>query len=386
MNLLRRIIKVFFFSMDSLRRRVRETHRLSIAEVTLLAIALAVFLILFPIYWNSSLTELNEIEACSFSIPVCTKNSLCDDFNDCTLDRMCSSCGSGEDSYSIEDDSYCDSRSLANGIACTTDVCAIVDSGTCSAGICKGECAGVCAMGGTSNSNCPNMTHYLIPSLQPLLSQEFFLVDMFCDTGVCTLLMGDVTGISEFSLWPLIKNSDELDDESCRRLLDHSVPQSSCLTSHFSRIYAGPSNNYMSTTSSYFIDDNCSIPLIQSPECGGPCGPVNQVGACRQGIWMCQEAEDPYCFNATLPLEEEICNNGIDDNCNGEVDEVNRIDIYESGQYWYGICSYRYACADAVIHTLPPILGKKKRELEKRTLLDDFADKIAKKKKEKGSG
>lgn len=44
------------------------------------------------------------------------------------------------------------------------------------------------------------------------------------------------------------------------------------------------------------------------------------IGACRQGVWNCAMPPGQQCVGQVLPAVGEICN-GIDDDCNGQVDE-----------------------------------------------------------------
>jgi len=49
-----------------------------------------------------------------------------------------------------------------------------------------------------------------------------------------------------------------------------------------------------------------------------PCG--SNIGACEQGIRTCQDGQWGDCVGDTDP-ETEICTNGLDDDCDGMVDE-----------------------------------------------------------------
>lgn len=50
------------------------------------------------------------------------------------------------------------------------------------------------------------------------------------------------------------------------------------------------------------------------------CGP--DVGACRPGRSICKSGNWVECVGSEGPLSpNDICGNGIDDNCDGEVDE-----------------------------------------------------------------
>lgn len=53
-------------------------------------------------------------------------------------------------------------------------------------------------------------------------------------------------------------------------------------------------------------------------QCASPGNP--QVGACHAGVRMCMNGTWGPC-SEVLPAPQETCNNGVDDNCNGMVDE-----------------------------------------------------------------
>ena len=84
-------------------------------------------------------------------------------------------------------------------------------------------------------------------------------------------------------------------------------------------------------------DDNCNGLIDEgnpgtnnSAKCGkvndtDPSGTGTPKGICRFGITVCQQDKDKKtasvtCFGAIEPLSGELCN-GLDDNCNGQVDE-----------------------------------------------------------------
>ncbi len=63
------------------------------------------------------------------------------------------------------------------------------------------------------------------------------------------------------------------------------------------------------------IDDNCNN-LVDEPVINS-CGPLNIVGACKKGDQICSQNET-LCINAIYPAGETC--NGVDDDCNGIVD------------------------------------------------------------------
>lgn len=64
------------------------------------------------------------------------------------------------------------------------------------------------------------------------------------------------------------------------------------------------------------IDNNCNGKIDETSE--NICGPINSIGACHMGDQICIDG-DAICVNAIYP-QNEICNN-IDDNCDGQIDE-----------------------------------------------------------------
>jgi hypothetical protein len=72
------------------------------------------------------------------------------------------------------------------------------------------------------------------------------------------------------------------------------------------------------------LDDNCDGNIDEKP-CiclegeQRPCG-VRDVGICKRGVQFCERGQWGECKGGTLP-SEELCENGLDDNCNGTVDE-----------------------------------------------------------------
>ncbi|RLI98562.1 MAG: hypothetical protein DRO99_00405 [Candidatus Aenigmatarchaeota archaeon] len=49
-----------------------------------------------------------------------------------------------------------------------------------------------------------------------------------------------------------------------------------------------------------------------------PCG--SNIGACQAGVRVCHDGNWSDCIGGTLP-SDEICDNGIDDDCDGATDE-----------------------------------------------------------------
>jgi hypothetical protein len=70
------------------------------------------------------------------------------------------------------------------------------------------------------------------------------------------------------------------------------------------------------------IDEDCSCAVGDTQPCGS--GAATPLGACRRGTQTCVRSGEfgrwSTCVGEVLP-QAEICGNGIDDDCNGQVDE-----------------------------------------------------------------
>ncbi len=79
------------------------------------------------------------------------------------------------------------------------------------------------------------------------------------------------------------------------------------------------------------IDEGCSGSCVTGSvkTCySGPQGTQGQ-GICREGIQVCQQGVWGACLLQVLP-STELCNNGIDDDCNGKIDDCKSEGINES--------------------------------------------------------
>lgn len=94
------------------------------------------------------------------------------------------------------------------------------------------------------------------------------------------------------------------------------------------------------------LDDNCDGIVDNIPGWMDPCGPINldNTGICRTGLLFCPNFTQPsaldfrpLCIGLISP-EEEICN-GIDDNCDGIIDNINPEICGYNNQ---GICQLGY--------------------------------------------
>ncbi|MCB9640008.1 MAG: putative metal-binding motif-containing protein [Myxococcales bacterium] len=69
------------------------------------------------------------------------------------------------------------------------------------------------------------------------------------------------------------------------------------------------------------IDNDCNGQIDDGNFGGGPCLVAGQSGPCERGIEKCVQGS-LQCSQTVQPQASEICGNGIDDNCNGQVDET----------------------------------------------------------------
>lgn len=65
------------------------------------------------------------------------------------------------------------------------------------------------------------------------------------------------------------------------------------------------------------IDDDCDGQVDETLV--GTCGPPTELGVCQRGNQVCS-GNETYCLGAIFP-QDESCN-GVDDNCNGQIDEL----------------------------------------------------------------
>jgi len=84
------------------------------------------------------------------------------------------------------------------------------------------------------------------------------------------------------------------------------------------------------------IDDNCDGFIDNGANCctNGQernCGPSTEEGECKFGTSICSGGVFGACFGAAYP-DDEICGNGLDDDCDGETDETCVIPPCSEGQ------------------------------------------------------
>lgn len=202
--------------------RLGTIYRVGCSTLTISALSLIAILLLVTISWKQILHHVNDVETCSSFISVCVPNEdVCNDSNDCTLDRSCHTC-----EYKDTFGTYCDHRLAENGIDCK-NTCYVNGTSSCSNGKCVGgTCIGQCTS--RDGSSCPLISSVLLESVQVLLDDTFFIQEQVCDYGVCSLFIGPIWNI----LGDFASPSPSAWDDSCNRLIDHSKSLSTCLDSY----------------------------------------------------------------------------------------------------------------------------------------------------------
>jgi len=73
----------------------------------------------------------------------------------------------------------------------------------------------------------------------------------------------------------------------------------------------------------FFAEANAQGPLEEATFCAaGATRPCPNIGICNGRVKVCQDGRWPeQCTGGVEPAPQEICDNGLDDNCNGAVDE-----------------------------------------------------------------
>jgi hypothetical protein len=185
---------------------------------------------------------------------------------------------SGFSAFSIRQDSYCgdgvcddneDSASCLADCACDTGdtrLCSLTRRGRCAVG--SETCTG-----GTW-SGCPQSI-----------------------TEVCNQQDDDCDGMTDD-----VGGGDSMESTACG-CYNGSLPTS--------ETFDGIDNNCNG-----FIDDGCVCNESSTDVCG------SNIGVCEEGVKTCTNCRWGECEGDVEPFEDEICGNGLDDNCDGVIDEI----------------------------------------------------------------
>jgi hypothetical protein len=114
------------------------------------------------------------------------------------------------------------------------------------------------------------------------------------------------------------------------------------------------------------IDDDCDSDVTESdiPGFADSCTLDSLSGACRNGTMLCVEDEETVqCVGTLSPVAENCENNGVDDDCDGFIDNIiglseNCIVTEYTGVRIYGECQYgRYDCDEDDLTCIPGPTG-----------------------------
>jgi MYXO-CTERM domain-containing protein len=125
-------------------------------------------------------------------------------------------------------------------------------------------------------------------------------------------------------------------DDNCNGQVDEGLPPNAC---------GGPCGCAVPQELCDGLDNNCNGEIDEGFNVGAACD-NGQVGAChRTGITLCKaDGSGTYCSAPTVTPQTEVCN-GIDDNCNGQIDEGTLPGVGETCGNGLGTCSAgTYVC------------------------------------------
>jgi hypothetical protein len=78
-------------------------------------------------------------------------------------------------------------------------------------------------------------------------------------------------------------------------------------------------DNYKDDDCDGFVDESCSYNCTWGDK--RACGPSQERGICKYGVSTCTNGVWDVCIGAIFPTQE-ICNNDLDDDCDGYIDEI----------------------------------------------------------------
>jgi hypothetical protein len=131
------------------------------------------------------------------------------------------------------------------------------------------------------------------------------------------------------------------------------------------------------------VDNDCNGAVNDGCPCdvgdSHPCGPDSAVGACRQGVQLCEGDVWGTCTGAIFP-EPEVCGDRVDNNCNGEVDENCGCEDGATRACLTGmdgVCAAGTQTCNTSDHTWTPCLPFSPSSTETCNGLDDDCDGVA---------
>ena len=120
------------------------------------------------------------------------------------------------------------------------------------------------------------------------------------------------------------------------------------------------------TTDGIAIDEDCDGAVDEGCACEGegtqPCFPGSPtaagVGACAAGTQRCQDGVYGACSEAASPRAEDCGNQGVDDDCDGVIDDVPDVGTPCTDDANHGIChAGSLACVDGDLTCVTPMAG-----------------------------
>ncbi len=200
---------------------------------------------------------------------------------------------------------------------------------TCTYGCANGKCVDV----RSDVNNCGRPYHKCGNSVK------------FCKNGVCLAeCNGDGAEICQGKCIDTRNNIDNCGgcDNKCGKNMMCSNSECTCTDGYLD--WDGDARNGCET-----LYTNAECALGDTQECYTGAATTKNVGRCKAGITTCNNGHFSYkCEGQILPTME-IPNNGIDDDCNGEIDEFNDRD--DDGDGWtvaQGDCCDSYLTCSAL--------------------------------------
>jgi len=243
-----------------------------------------------------------------------------------------------------------------NCVNCTTNADCNRTTNYCSGGICTTppapnctsdyNCSTLLCVGGncvncTTNADCARTTGFCSggkcstpPECTPGQNRSCYSGSIStsgigrCQNGTQTCTGAGTWGGCIGELLPINETCNNI-DEDCNGIVDDNTPSRSCALNHTGICAIG---NETCTSGTYGgcplpqnetcngLDDNCDGTIDEGCLCientTRQCGPPTQTGSCRFGTQACLGVAWGNCTGAVYP-QPEICGNGIDEACAG---------------------------------------------------------------------